>query len=184
MTHKCLYYIIDCIYHSFSYSICNVRMGYSSCYWYAMNKCLIIPVLILLITACNPTPTVIPLVPPTNSNGPITSPSTSLHQEVIPTTDIQPSPTLVSAPVTSGTLWLQILSPQDEAVVNTPEVDVMGLAAIGAVVSVNDDILIVGDDQQFKTTISLDEGPNLIEIIASDNNGNEMSILLTVTYEP
>jgi hypothetical protein len=60
----------------------------------------------------------------------------------------------------------------------------MGSAPAGAVITVNDDILIVGNDQQFKTTISLDEGPNLIEIIASDDNGNEMPILLTVTYEP
>ena len=81
-------------------------------------------------------------------------------------------------------LWLQILSPQDEAVVNIPQVDVMGSAPAGAVITVNDDILIVGNDQQFKTTISLDEGPNLIEIIASDDKGNEMPILLTVTYEP
>jgi hypothetical protein len=31
---------------------------------------------------------------------------------------------------------------------------------------------------------SLDEGPNLIEIMASDNNGNETSLILAVIYEP
>jgi hypothetical protein len=97
---------------------------------------------------------------------------------------IPPTPTVLSAPVTSGSLGLQVLSPQDEAVINTPQVDVIGLAPAGTVVSINDEILIVGDDQQFKTTVSLDEGPNLIEILASDENGNEMSLLLTVTYEP
>jgi len=81
-------------------------------------------------------------------------------------------------------LWLQVLSPQDEAVINLPQVDVIGSAPADTVVSVNDEILIVGDDQQFKATVSLDEGPNLIEILASDENGNEMSLLLTVTYEP
>jgi hypothetical protein len=69
-------------------------------------------------------------------------------------------------------------------VVNTPQVDVTGSAPAGAVVSVNDDILLVGDNQQFKTTVSLDEGPNLIEIIASDDKGNETSLILTVIYEP
>jgi len=87
-------------------------------------------------------------------------------------------------PEPSGTIWLQVLSPQDEAVVNTSQVDVIGAAPPGSVVSVNDDIFLVGDDQQFKTTLSLDEGPNLIEILASDENGNETSLLLTVTYEP
>ena len=97
--------------------------------------------------------------------------------------DIPPTPTVVSAN-TSGTLWLQVRSPQDEAVINTPQVDVIGSAPAGAVVSVNDEILLIDDDQQFESTISLDEGPNLIEIIASDDNGNEISLLLTITYEP
>jgi hypothetical protein len=101
-----------------------------------------------------------------------------LPEEVIPTTILQPTPEL------SGTLWLQVLSPQDEAIVNTSQVEVIGSAPARAVVSVNDDIFLNGDDQQFKTTVSLEEGPNLIEILASDENGNEASLILTVTYEP
>ena len=86
-------------------------------------------------------------------------------------------------PETLG-LWLQILSPLDEAVVNTSQVDVTGSAPAGTVVTINDEILIVGSDQQFRTTVSLDDGPNLIEIVASDESGNEMSVLLTIRYEP
>ena len=149
-----------------------------------MNKHLIIPALILLLTACSPTPTAVSSSPTTNSNNPITIPATPMSQEVIPTTIIQPTSTAVTAPDTSGILWLQVLSPQDEAVVNTPQVDVTGSAPAGAVISINDEILIVGDEGQFKTTVSLDEGPNLIEIIASDDNGNETSLILSVTYEP
>ena len=67
---------------------------------------------------------------------------------------------------------------------DVPQVDVSGSAPAGTVISVNDDVLIVGADQQFKTSVPLEEGPNLIEIIASDENGNEASALLTVTYEP
>ncbi len=140
--------------------------------------------MILLLTACNPTPTVVPSAPTMNSNSPNTISVTSLPQEVIPTTDIQPTPTLMGTPESSATLWLQVLSPQDEDVVNTPQVDVIGSAPARAVVSINDEILLVGADRQFKTIVSLDEGPNLIEIIASDDNGNEISLLLTVTYEP
>lgn len=92
-------------------------------------------------------------------------------------------PTQASAPETPG-LWLQILSPLDEAVVDTPQVDVIGSAPVGAVISVNDEILIVDSDLQFTLPVTLEEGPNLIEIIASDENGNELSVLLTVTYEP
>jgi len=149
----------------------------SSCNSHPMNTHLTILILILLLTACNPTPTMVPSAPTTNS-------VTSLPQEVIPSTDIQPTSTLISTPESSGTLWLQVLSPQDEVVVNTPQMDVIGSAPAGAVVSVNDEILLVGVDGQFKTTISLDEGPNLIEVVASDDTGNETYLLLTVTYEP
>lgn len=150
-----------------------------------MNKHLIIFALILLLTACSPTPTAVPSSPTTNSNSPTTISATPpVPQEVIPTTVTQPTSTVVTAPDTSGALWLRVLSPPDEAVVNTPQVDIVGSAPAGAVLSVNDDILLVGDDQHFKTTISLDEGPNLIEIIASDDNGSETSIILAVTYEP
>ncbi|MEO5887732.1 MAG: hypothetical protein ABIQ77_08720 [Anaerolineales bacterium] len=148
-----------------------------------MNNHLIISALVLMLTACSPTPTVVPSAPTMNSTNPITIPATLLPEEVISTPNIQATPTVMSAN-TSGTLWLQVLSPQDEAIVNSPQLEVSGSAPAGAVISVNDEILIVGNDQQFKTTVSLDEGPNLIEIIASDDHGNETSLLRTVTYEP
>ena len=62
--------------------------------------------------------------------------------------------------------------------------EVSGFAPAGTVISINDEILIVGDDGQFQAITSLEEGPNLIEIIASDEAGNDASVLLTVTYEP
>jgi hypothetical protein len=145
-----------------------------------MNKRLIFLILILTITACSPTPTVVPL----STTFPAVIPATVAPQASIPTATIQPPVAITNTPATSGTLRLQILSPQDEAVLNTPQVEVIGSAPAGAVVSIDDEILVVGVDQQFQTTVSLDEGPNLIEIIASDENGNEMSVLLTVTYEP
>jgi len=130
---------------------------------------------LVLLAACSPTPT----AAPSSMDSPI---------EVIPTPPpatptVMVLPTVAGAPATSE-LWLQVLSPLDEAVVDTPQVDVFGSASAGAVLSINDDILIVGPDSQFKTTVTLEEGPNLIEIIASDENGNEMSVMLTVIYEP
>jgi hypothetical protein len=137
--------------------------------------------LVSILAACTPTPTVAPLMgSPLPSNNPISV--TAAPQEVIPTAVIQS--TVVNISGTTGNLWLQVLSPLDEAVVNTHQVDVVGSAPAGAVISINEEILIVGADGHFKATESLDEGPNLIEIIASDEDGNEMSALLTITYEP
>jgi len=81
-------------------------------------------------------------------------------------------------------LFLTIRQPLDESVVDTPQIEVIGMAPPDTVVTVNDEILVVGLEQEFKVSITLEEGPNLIEIVASDINGNETSQLLTVYYEP
>ena len=149
-----------------------------------MNKQSIILALILSVAACTPTPTsVIDLPGPTLDSQAIVS-ATPLPQEIIPATPVPPAETTLPSTQAVGTLWLQVLSPQDETVVNTPQVEVIGTAPVGAVVTVNEDILIVNTDGQFKSIVSLEEGPNLIEILASDEDGNETSLLLTITYEP
>ena len=134
-----------------------------------------------LLAACVPTPTAAPLTSPTLVEIPAANTATALPEAVSPAATI--SPVQTNPPGTSG-LWLQILSPLDEAVVDTPQVDVLGSAPAGSVISVNDEILIVGSDSQFTVTVLLEDGPNLIEIIASDDDGNELTTLLTITYEP
>lgn len=84
----------------------------------------------------------------------------------------------------SGTLSLRILSPLDGAVVNTSIIEIVGEAPVGSVISIGDDILIVGADGMFKHIVSLQEGPNVIEILASDEGGNEAYLLLGIFYEP
>jgi len=132
-------------------------------------------IVLVLLAACSPTPTVI-------STFPVSADSliTASPQDIL-STPIQP--TVISVPGASG-LWLQILTPLDETVVNAPQVDVTVSAPVGTVFSINEEILVVDSGLQSRITVSLEEGPNLIEIIASDENGNELSALLTVTYEP
>jgi hypothetical protein len=79
---------------------------------------------------------------------------------------------------------VQLLDPQDGATVNTAEISVKGQAPADTVVTVNDDILVVGSDGTFESQVSLDQGPNVIEIVASDTNGDEVSFEVTVTYQP
>ena len=136
--------------------------------------------LVLILAACSPTPTVIPSVATLPPGSPTAVPTIPQPEEILPTNEIPQTAT--SEP--SGALWLQVLSPQDETVVDVPQVDVLGTAPIGAVVSIDDEVLVVGDDGQFKATIPLEEGPNLIEVVASNDQGDETSLLLTVTYEP
>lgn len=84
----------------------------------------------------------------------------------------------------TGTGTLEILSPLDGATVNTAQIEVRGVAAPGAVVTVNDEILIADADGRFSVIIPLETGLNLIEVIASDALDNEAVIELTVIYEP
>jgi hypothetical protein len=86
--------------------------------------------------------------------------------------------------VASGALWLNILSPLDQAVVNVPQIDVVGQAPPETVVTINDEILVVGPEGQFTTGVSLLEGLNVIEIVASDPEGTEIDTTLTVIYQP
>lgn len=85
---------------------------------------------------------------------------------------------------TSGSLTVKLLEPQDGAAVNTNVVKVKGEAPPETVVTVNDDILVVGSDGKFEIDIQLEQGPNVIELVASDLEGNEVSFDVTVTYEP
>ena len=84
----------------------------------------------------------------------------------------------------NGELWVRLFAPQDQMTVKTAQVDVRGQAPEETTVTVNDDILVVGPDQSFQSTVSLNAGPNPIEIVASDMSGNEVSFTLTVTYQP
>ncbi len=79
---------------------------------------------------------------------------------------------------------MRLFSPQDGDTVDTPTIKVKGQAPAETVITINDKILVVSADLSFETEVNLEEGPNLIEIVASDLNDNEVDIQLTVNYEP
>jgi len=125
---------------------------------------------------------------------PISAPATQPNQNpnLPPPTDntvpaappvIEPGATQNNPSSNSGSTPLEILSPLEGATVNTARLEVRGVALPGAVVSVNDEILIADSNGQFSTFVSLEVGLNLIEIIASDALGNEAVLELTVYYE-
>ena len=151
----------------------------------------VISMFILLVVACSPVQTVTPVSPvvgPTNAPAtPGSIPNQPTSQANPPTAaPVQPAqpPSGQNQPPSSGPVSLQVLSPQDGATVNVAQIEVSGVASPGAVVSVNDNVIVAGADGRFATTVSLDEGPNLIEVIASNNSGNQLSAEITVTYEP
>ena len=79
---------------------------------------------------------------------------------------------------------LQVLLPQDGSLIEIEQCQVIGTTSPGAVVTVNDEILIAGSDGAWQTSVALDEGVNLIEVVASNSSGSEAFVELTVTYQP
>lgn len=90
----------------------------------------------------------------------------------------------VTAQKTLPPLRLSVASPADETIVSVPSIAVVGQTTPGAVVSVDGDLVDVDAAGKFQKTIQLDEGPNVIEIVASDLNGSEANVILSVIYEP
>lgn len=101
---------------------------------------------------------------------------------LIPSSDITLA---LDAPVleqNSGPLTARIFSSQD-ATVNDGSYLIQGTANQEVVVTVNDNIFTSPPESIFSLTVDLEEGPNLIEIVISDLEGNEVNFTLTITYE-
>jgi len=94
------------------------------------------------------------------------------------------SPSAQGITQTSGSLTVRLLEPLDGATVSADTVKIKGEAPPETVVTVNDDILVVGSDGKFESDVQLVQGPNGIELVASDVEGNEVSFVITVTYKP
>jgi len=86
-----------------------------------------------------------------------------------------------SPPESSAGLTLTVTQPADNSIISADEVEVRGHTSPGAVVSVNDEVTTADAQGIFATTLTLEEGPNIIEVVASDSEGNEARINLTVT---
>ncbi len=125
-----------------------------------------------------PTPTLTPKPTPTATPTPVPTPT--------PRATATATPTLTP---TTTALFLEITQPADGAEVSTSSINVTGKTIPGAVVSVSlDDEIIeaveVGQDGKFTVAVTLEEGPSLIEVIASDQQGNEKSSSVAIIYVP
>ncbi len=106
-----------------------------------------------------------------------------------PATPVASTPSPVSPPSNPvsesepAELTLTINTPEDNAIVATNKIAVAGNTSPDAVVSINEEILVADSNGNFSTTITLAEGPNIIQIIASDDAGNTAEAMIIVTYE-
>ncbi len=96
-----------------------------------------------------------------------------------------PAPTATEIPTE---LFLQVATPEDGSEVTTETIQVSGNTILDAVVSIwiNEDIEIADVDEggNFSVTVTLEEGPNIIEVVASDTESGEKLSQIAVTYIP
>lgn len=127
------------------------------------------------------------------SNAPAPSPTSgpSPAMTATPATPGATSTTQPTAPSTASPapgangLTLNVIQPQTEAVVTSDLLEVKGQTAPDAIVSVNG-IIVKSIDAggNFTAVVELEEGPNLVEVIASNYQGNQVSQTLAVIYAP
>ena len=88
-----------------------------------------------------------------------------------------------SVEYTNGSLWLRLFTPKDGDIVNQKVINVSGQAPVETVISLNEDIILVGNEGSFSIPVTLDEGPNVIELVASNVDGDIIELVLTIVYE-
>lgn len=93
---------------------------------------------------------------------------------------VSPSPTPLPA------IFLTIDKPKDEEVVSNKVLAISGKTTSNAVVAIitdtSEDVINPAKNGDFSTTTTLDEGQNVIEVIAIAPNGESVRVKKTVTY--
>jgi len=126
-----------------------------------------------------PTPLPIPTIAPSPTPASIPTPAPT----IVPTIE---SDVVKESTSNSGTfnLSLDFEGIGNESVVRSDRVLLHGVTSPDAIVSVNGVILEVQPDGTFELTLPLDPGPNIVDIVASDLEGNSINSSLAIISIP
>jgi hypothetical protein len=91
--------------------------------------------------------------------------------------------TLTPTP-TPTPLFLTIVEPANGSVVDVSNVTIRGKTLADAIVSINGDPIDVDSNGNFSMTVTLEEGSNVFDIIATDEAGDEETTQLVVSFAP
>jgi len=139
-------------------------------------------------------------VPTATAAATVTSASVTPGPTEAPTSTIAPSGTLTPAPTATSAPWpvitpadppvqqyglyLEIEGLTEESVVRGDTVVARGRTTPDALLSINGVVIPVDESGSFEVLLTLDPGPNLIEVVASDLEGNEERKTLAVVSLP
>ena len=81
-------------------------------------------------------------------------------------------------------LFLKVTSPEDESVLVTASLEVTGATNPDSVVSVGGEYVEVEADGSFTAKVALEDGPNVLGVIASNFDGQQVEEIISVIYLP
>lgn len=122
------------------------------------------------------------------SGAPASSPTPMPAPAPVPAPSPAPAPAAkpasMPAPASPQTaeMKLTVTQPVDNSIFDTSTVEIQGMTTPGAVVSANSEFATADSQGNFSVAVLLDEGPNIIEVFASDDSGNQANLTLTVSY--
>lgn len=99
---------------------------------------------------------------------------------------LEPAPTLAveTTPTPASDFPLSVETPLDGETLRASPWRVIGQTQPGALVSVNDVIGFANDEGRFALEIALQDGVNVLEVLASNAAGEQVFVILTVVYQP
>ena len=80
--------------------------------------------------------------------------------------------------------FLLVTQPEDQSITSASQIPLGGRTIPGAVVSVNGVSVPVDSVGIYSTMLSLDEGPNIIDVLATNSDGELLSTIIAVIYRP
>ncbi len=132
----------------------------------------IILTLVLLLAACGGEgPGASPTAPPTSGPAPTIAATRIAPPPTTAPPPITPGPTTAPTVTPTSPLILELMSPEDGAGVEVDVVRVMGKTRVDAAVGVNGTPVEVSPDGSFHHDLELENGVNLIEVVATTLSG-------------
>jgi hypothetical protein len=139
-------------------------------------------------TVVLPEPTATPAPPvPTPTVEPTSTPEPTPAVVVTPTATATPVMTATPIPITNVktyTLSLEIEGLTDESIVYGTSITVRGVTSPDAIVSINGVIVPIDELGNFNVPLILTPGPNVVEVVASDLDGNQVSSVIAIVSLP
>ncbi len=98
--------------------------------------------------------------------------------------EVPPTLALPNTPTPAATLPIKLETPRDGEATNASPLLVAGVTAPNAVVSVNDVVGVANGEGRFSLMVPLQAGPNVLEVIASQPDGQQAFAIITIMYQP